>query len=516
LFKIHNFNRKDENGLVEIDLFDLFQKEVFNYISFDTIGNVFIEIEKIENGITSIVKEKAERLNAGYIYNKLKGGYKKKDLLTTFKTGFENLITHISQRGSKILNEKFGYPINFKLTTNIDSFNSFKTGNPFIHFEILDYYGKTNKEIKNPQSFLNEAKWSAIGLSIRFAILERRSQVAEIKLLLLDDLMISLDMSNREKVMELLTNYLDKFQIFIFTHDKVLFDDIKSYFSNYYKNIARKNGIIDDTIIDTYWNDYFHVSEMYESKLNEIQNIPVIVPSNTHLQKAHYYLKINIDYNACANNLRCAFEDFFRDYLPKKILRDENGQPYLEKSLMLGALLVLAKKYFTEIGFDLSLIDKLDRYKERSLNPSSHFNPKTNFFKKELEDAFIILNQLKANKNDAILKKDSEIKFSITTQSGKVYEYTAIILDDICLYKKNDVSPSFFRNADQREYCIKSCFANGKLKTYDNVTSPETLLELYNETANYIEKIESIIRETNIYEVFKDVNGKTLEQLKIY
>ena len=99
---------------------------------------------------------------------------------------------------------------------------------PFIKLSVQKIQAKGKlKPIERPQSFLNESKLTAIALSVRFTILERRPP-STIKILALDDLLISLDMSNRMDVLKLIFKlYENKFQLMFFTHDKSFFREIK-------------------------------------------------------------------------------------------------------------------------------------------------------------------------------------------------------------------------------------------------------------------------------------------------
>ena len=69
---------------------------------------------------------------------------------------------------------------------------------------------------------------SAIAVAIRLAIIAQRIGEAvpdALKVLVLDDLMISLDMSNRDKLMDLLLdNFAKRYQILFFTHDPNLYN----------------------------------------------------------------------------------------------------------------------------------------------------------------------------------------------------------------------------------------------------------------------------------------------------
>jgi len=63
-----------------------------------------------------------------------------------------------------------------------------------------------------------------------------------------------------------------------------------------------------------------------------------------------------------------------------------------------------------------------------------------------------------------------------------------------------------------------SCEENGQTKSLAHETFPLTLLDFYNETVEGLEaKIqETVIREQDIYDVFQQVDGKSLNSLKKY
>ena len=95
---------------------------------------------------------------------------------------------------------------------------------PIVEFGI-QIGGRT---IFRPQTFLNEAKLSQLGLSIRFAASLVNLHESDLKLLVLDDLLISLDMSNRMKVVDiLLSDTFAEYQKVILTHDRGLFNEFR-------------------------------------------------------------------------------------------------------------------------------------------------------------------------------------------------------------------------------------------------------------------------------------------------
>jgi len=102
---------------------------------------------------------------------------------------------------------------------------TFEFRKPVIQFGI-QVDGKT---INRPQSFLNEAKMTQLALSVRFAASLVNLHESDLKLLVLDDLLVSLDMSNRMKVVEILLTdpALANYQKIILTHDLGFFREFR-------------------------------------------------------------------------------------------------------------------------------------------------------------------------------------------------------------------------------------------------------------------------------------------------
>jgi hypothetical protein len=328
------------------------------------------------------------------------------------------------------------------------------------------------------------------------------------KVLVLDDLLMSMDMSNREFILSILfDNYLSHYQILFFTHQRGLFEDVRVFIENRYAEKARATGETNKEEQKKAWQKEWKMMEMYEAENASGIPIPQIVLHESSLQKALKYFKYQIDYNACGNNLRAALEEFFIDFTPHN---------FQKSGSMIAGLLVDARTYFIDIGFDTTPIDKLERYRERSLNPTSHYNPRTDYFKRELKEIFSILESLKSNRNEAILRKDDKIKFDIQTQSGKTFSYTATLLDDIRLYKKNDGTTSFFKETDARAYVMIEYTEGNSIQSLNHDIKSCNLQTLYNDTVAFINRKETVIVEADMFSVFKDERGRSLNDLKIY
>lgn len=101
----------------------------------------------------------------------------------------------------------------------------FKFTIPVVEFGIQ----KDGQTVTRPQSHINEAKMTQLALSVRFAASIVNLHDSDLKLLVLDDLLVSLDMSNRMKVVELLLNddSLANYQKIILTHDLGFFREFR-------------------------------------------------------------------------------------------------------------------------------------------------------------------------------------------------------------------------------------------------------------------------------------------------
>ena len=158
---------------------------------------------------------------------------------------------------------------------------------------------EANKIIANPHTFLNEARLTAIALAIRLAMLDLRPKFPDTSsILVLDDLLLSLDMSHRNIVLDIILNKTSDFQLFILTHDKLFFEMARHKI----KGLGQ-----------TDW-EYF---EMYSNSKNDIPQ-PYITKSKTYLEKAETFLTLK-EYEVAGNFLRKDAEAFCKDFLPQRL-----------------------------------------------------------------------------------------------------------------------------------------------------------------------------------------------------
>jgi len=223
-----------------------------------------------------------------------------------------------------------------------------------------------NQHIERPHTFLNEAKLARMAFAMRMAVInDKNAGVAArgAQILCMDDMLISLDMSNRLEVIDyILDHYSADYQLIIMTHDRALYRIVEN-------KITKKK-------LDAQWlkkdlycvdaevsNKHYPYSELLDNKN------PIVV--------ARYYFSQH-DYSACANTLRRVCEKTFRELMPKNMQFDSNN-----KSLDLSALVGQMNQFMVLYGLSNVLPD-IDIYREHILNPLSHDDLTSNMYREEM------------------------------------------------------------------------------------------------------------------------------------
>jgi energy-coupling factor transporter ATP-binding protein EcfA2 len=152
-----------------------------------------------------------------------------------FNTALINHLPEVVEEGNRLL-VKLGYEgLTFNLIPKEVKYDRKKR--EFFDQEIalsVQLFGKT---IEYPQFFLNEARLTALALAIYFggAKLVLRSPstgpdgTIMVRLLVLDDVLIGLDLANRLPVLTVLNDDFEEWQVLLFTYDRTWFDLAKGY-----------------------------------------------------------------------------------------------------------------------------------------------------------------------------------------------------------------------------------------------------------------------------------------------
>lgn len=223
LFNFYHFRNSQP-----IDLWPVFESEILPACSTTSVADML--------GLWTYLKGadphgKAQRL--GERGSTVKKRYDEFDgLLKKFKTALSEVLATITIEAQKFYELHFKHadvlPIQFGVVLrNPDSLfdrteRSFDP--PKIGFEVR----VGNDRLSRPHTLLNEAKLTQLALSIRFGATFARLDASPLKLLVLDDLLISLDMDNRMKVVEIILGpTFAGYQKIILTHDSGFFEEFR-------------------------------------------------------------------------------------------------------------------------------------------------------------------------------------------------------------------------------------------------------------------------------------------------
>lgn len=392
LFAFQHF-KNSEN----VDLSDVFDYYILPYVTFSPIRVNGKEIsnagemwKEYQNGPTKV---------RGNIKKNNKNEFQSFE--SHFKSEFQKLIDFINQNSYDIIKE-LGYDINFTLSYTLPS--------SYIGYKIYDYqkykiiltidsYNGKSIPINRPQTFLNEAKLTALALSIRLCVLKYRTNTLAtdaLQVLVLDDIMISLDMSNREMLSELLLKnggYADKYQLLFFTHDRNLFQFID-------RRIGQLNN-------KSNWKEI----GIYIGKDSHGIEYPVIVDEEADSYSKAQKFKDAFDYETASIYIRKTLEQILKNLLPPEILKS-NPDTFVSLQSMWGKF----KQIYSPI--DTNIMSLFENSKLLILNPAAHLLSKP-IYKRELERAFKLVDELKKisskYKEIVLIEKGAKVEFKTTS-----------------------------------------------------------------------------------------------------
>ena len=210
-----------------IDLWPVFEQEILPFSQ----GTSTKDVATLWNQLKSLdpfVQSKAKGETNWY----RKQRYDRFDRdVARFNTALDEVLASISAQAQHFYNEHFseaGTTVVLKVgaTAKASTYDRYvhRFTVPSIGFEI----SLNGNVVRKPQSFLNEAKLTQLALSVRFGATLAHLHDSPMKLLVLDDLLISLDMNNRMKVVDIiLSETFAEHQKIILTHDLGFFNEFR-------------------------------------------------------------------------------------------------------------------------------------------------------------------------------------------------------------------------------------------------------------------------------------------------
>jgi len=284
--------------------------------------------------------------------------------------------------------------------------------------------------VTRPQSFLNEAKLTQLALSVRFAASLVNLHESDLKLLVLDDLFVSLDMSNRMQVVEiLLSETFANYQKIILTHELGFFREFRRRLGTSHPEwrFLRLNGTAATMIeVESEKTDiqkaaeYLHGHNLDEAALCLRKACEDTAQRFLNRDKA---VDLTKEFIGLRQELRAARNHILRELptdLYEKVLR---GTPAAHRDLLVSAtdddiagngavdaatkgilkkqrkwLRQLLKAEHVEHLRQIKLVDDILACTERVLNPAAHAgNPP--LYEKEVGDALELIKQLETTLN---------------------------------------------------------------------------------------------------------------------
>ncbi|WHF51261.1 hypothetical protein QGN23_12600 [Chryseobacterium gotjawalense] len=339
-------------------------------------------------------------------------------------TGDKEIRISLEYKDENKLKFSNGFPQFYKERERWYNFVGFNEPHISIKIEIKKEDG-TFTPIPKPQSYFNEAKLTSIGLAVRFTLLlDFIRPDFEGKFLALDDLLVSLDMSNRDKVLDIILNvFAPKYKIYLFTHERSFFNMVK-------RRIEYSGN-----------SSFWKIRELYQVKNDEGIYSPKDFPSKGFFAQAlQHKNSYPPDYPASMNYLRKELEQILENYLPKELFKNDDGSDKKK----LNDKMISVKKFFESLHIDNSILNLIDDYIALLLNPLSHSDLISEIYKVDVEKILLLVESLRTQcetlepRIKKIISRNQKIILVLQKNTTTINEYIITVEDDVFLH---NVSP---------------------------------------------------------------------------
>lgn len=284
-----------------------------------------------------------------------------------FNAGFNQALTSLHPKLIELLRELLGNDVvvsQFRFPGITYQSAHFTRDRKFSGQEVSIDITFRGHHPDRPQHFLNEARLSALGLAIylagRLAFIPATPSPA-LKLLVLDDVLIGLDHSNRLPVLDLLERHFSEWQIILLTHDRLWYETVK----------------IRAEVLDGW-----RAVEVYENQDSAANYAPHVEPVGSNVVKeylirASKHLVTN-DLRAASVYARSAFEMLLKKFCHNKgIPIPFSLEPHKHDTKVYYSALKHWTEYHQAGAAFLGLMNLLELYRGTVLNPGSHSTPTT-------------------------------------------------------------------------------------------------------------------------------------------
>lgn len=435
LSSLFDFKNSEDN-----QVFSIFEKEILPYIDFDepyqkidgtptnilNAGEWWGYIKRIINtdGVIPRNEKKYSSFNRGTAQYR---AYQER--ISLFNMLLNNKLQILIFRANSIIKDVFKIEAKIELTVSDAIFNrnigyrkysaTLESPKIYLKARMTSSLLVNDALIEHPRSFFNEAKITCMALALRLAILEDHATTDEFpSVLIIDDLLISLDMPFRRMIIKQLLTYSSRFQTFIFTHDRAFFHLVMSEI----KQLGKTND----------WKSF----NLYVKKDDTGCLQPALVLEESHIAKAKAHIHM-LEIPASVNALRKAAEKIFKDLLSQnEILQIIFEQGYCNLSKMIG---IFQNKYAKLLGLEL-LAAHLQDDRKLLLNPFSHDDIETPFYRRELEKTIEEIELLSRIHKNVIVdyEKVRTVEYKMrVTKDGTSNEVTILFWEQFNSFEYN-------------------------------------------------------------------------------
>lgn len=435
LSSLFDFKNSEDN-----QVFSIFEKEILPYIDFDepyqkidgtptdllNAGEWWGYIKRIINteGVIPRNEKKYSSFNRGTAQYK---AYQER--ISLFNRLLNNKLQILIFRANSIIKDVFNIEAKIELTVRDAIFNrnigyrkysaTLESPKIYLKARMTSSLLVNDALIEHPRSFFNEAKITCMALALRLAILEDHATTDEFpSVLIIDDLLISLDMPFRRMIIKQLLTYASRFQTFIFTHDRAFFHLVISEI----KQLGKTND----------WTSF----NLYVKKDDTGCLQPALILEEGYIAKAKAHLHM-LEIPASVNALRKAAENILKNILSQnEILQIIFEQGYCNLSKMIG---IFQNKYAKLLGLEL-LAAHLQDDRKLLLNPFSHDDIETPFYRRELEKTIEEIELLgRIHKNVIVdYEKVRTVEYKMrVTKDGTSNEVTILFLEQFNSFEYN-------------------------------------------------------------------------------
>jgi len=319
----------------------------------------------IETDWNKLKRDVKDKRTTEYSALKAPGG-----LLEQFNEGLKELLQDVEDKANELI-DYFNYNVKIKLHFNNVTIGRTKGfANENIEL-VVDFFDKTN--LPEHHHFLNEARLTAISIAIYLGAVLSNIQDGY-KFLVLDDVFIGLDTSNRLPFLKILDEKFADYQIFMTTYDKSWYELVKSEnkpnweYAELYIKEEHQNG--------------------YE--------IPILHNQTDFIIKAEHYLNNVGDFKASSSYIRSEFERLVKNFCHNKKIpvKFDKNQSKVSGEDFWSACKDKTKpdgtRYVTE-----ALRDAIETQRTLVMNPFVHYDLNKPTFRAELVTTIDMVKQLK-------------------------------------------------------------------------------------------------------------------------